>query len=156
MGDLYEVVDLRAAADARLTERRPVHADVCAELDVVLDHHDSDLRHLVVPTGHRCKPETVGTHDDTGVEDAPHPDAAPRLHHHVRMKDGVVPHLDVVAQHGPRPDHRVRAHHGAFTDGGVRPDRRGVGDAGRPGNYRAGVDTGRRPCGWVEQVQELG
>ena len=35
--DLHEVVDLRAGADARLADRRPIDRRVRADLDVVFD-----------------------------------------------------------------------------------------------------------------------
>ena len=43
---MHQVVDLRAAADARLAERRAVDRGVRADLDVVLDDDAADLRHL--------------------------------------------------------------------------------------------------------------
>jgi len=46
--DLDEVVDLGAALDERDVRRRPVDRRVRADLDVVLDADDPDLRDLAV------------------------------------------------------------------------------------------------------------
>ena len=59
VADLHQVVELRAAADAGLAERGAVDRGEGADLDVVLDHHDPDLRELVVAArrASRAKPK---------------------------------------------------------------------------------------------------
>ena len=57
VADLHEVVDLGAGADPRLAHRGAVDGGVGADLDVVLDHHRADLRHLDVrPSASRVNP----------------------------------------------------------------------------------------------------
>ena len=46
MRDLHEVVDLRAGADPRLADRRPIDRRVGADLDVVFDDDVGVLRDL--------------------------------------------------------------------------------------------------------------
>ena len=48
VGDLHQVVDLRARLDPRLAHRRPIDRRVGADLDVVFDHDDRRLRDLLV------------------------------------------------------------------------------------------------------------
>src|SRR4051812_24384275 len=48
VADVDHVVELRAAPDARATERRAIDAGVRAELNVVFDHNGSDLWKLVI------------------------------------------------------------------------------------------------------------
>src|SRR5690242_498636 len=47
VGDLHQVVDLAPPPDPGHLEGRPVDDGVGADLDVVLHHHDADLRDLV-------------------------------------------------------------------------------------------------------------
>src|SRR5689334_2513415 len=48
--DLDQVVDLHAFLDPGASEARPVDGGVRADLDVVVDLHDPDLRHFLVST----------------------------------------------------------------------------------------------------------
>ena len=71
--DLHQVVDLGARSDARLVERRAVDRRVGADLDVVLEHGDADLRHLEVAPAARDVAEAVGADHRAGVEHHPLP-----------------------------------------------------------------------------------
>jgi len=46
MSDLYEVVDLSAAFDARFADRGAIDGRVCADLDIVFEHDATGLRNL--------------------------------------------------------------------------------------------------------------
>src|SRR5262249_6672473 len=46
--DHHQIVELAAAPDARAAEPRAIDGRVRADLDVVLEHHVADLRHLLV------------------------------------------------------------------------------------------------------------
>ena len=48
VGDLHQVVDLRARLDARLANRRPIDRRVGAQLHLVFDDDRGDLRNLLV------------------------------------------------------------------------------------------------------------
>src|SRR5205085_119667 len=48
VADLHEVVDLRSFADDGFAEGGAIDGGAGADLDVVLDPHDSDLRNLVM------------------------------------------------------------------------------------------------------------
>jgi hypothetical protein len=52
VADVDEVIDLRAAADPSLLQSASVDGGVCANLNIVFDHHRSLLRKLCVSA--RC------------------------------------------------------------------------------------------------------
>jgi len=66
VGDLHEVVDLGATADARLAEGGPIDAAVAADVHVVLDDHLPELRHLAVAGAVPAEAETIAA--DHGAE----------------------------------------------------------------------------------------
>ena len=68
--DLHQVVDLRPVADRRLAERGAVDRASGADLDVVADAHDADLRDLVMPSALRGEAVAVRADDDAAVDDA--------------------------------------------------------------------------------------
>ena len=81
VADLHQVVELGAAPDARLAERRAVDRGERADLDVVLDHHDPHLRELVVAAlGVAREAEAVG------------PDHGAVLHHHAAAEPAALAH----------------------------------------------------------------
>ena len=68
MGHLNQVVKFHTLVDDSLTHRRTVHTCVGANLHIVLDHHDADLRNLVVALGVGCEAEAVGTNDTSCMD----------------------------------------------------------------------------------------
>src|ERR1019366_1447909 len=68
--DHHEVVDLRSVADDRLAEGGAVDRGAGADLDVVADAHDADLRDLVMAPALCCEAITVRADDDAAVDDA--------------------------------------------------------------------------------------
>src|SRR5204862_7617989 len=70
VADLHEVVDLRPLADDRVAERPAVDGRVRADLDVVLDAHPAELRHLVMPPSLGGEAVAVAADHDAAVEDA--------------------------------------------------------------------------------------
>ena len=117
---------------------------VGADLDVLLDHHPADLRHLVVDAAVGGVAEAVGAQHRAGVDDAPGSD------------------LGVVVEHGVRMEHRALPHHAAAADGdegvdgrarrrsGCRRRSRRTGRRGRSGRPRSrapGWPWGGRPPG---------
>src|SRR5262249_61987961 len=69
--DLHEIINFCPSADDRVPERTAVDAGIGADLDVVLDDHGADLRHLEVAGGGERKPEAVLPDPDAGVQDDP-------------------------------------------------------------------------------------
>ncbi len=84
--NLHQIVDLRATTDPGLAESRTIDADVGAELDIVLENDDPDLRHLVVDAVNGRETKAVGADHSPRVDDAPIPDTAIILDHHPRVR----------------------------------------------------------------------
>ena len=151
MADLDEVVDLRSPSDPRLAERGPVDRGVGADLDVVADPDDPDLRNLAVCRAVPDVAEAVGSDNDPGVQDAPRADDAPLLDDGVRMQEAVVSDLGALAHErsfrdpGPLPHARAGADCRPRCDGGSPSDPRARMDA-RP----TGDSGGRPPAGECE------
>ena len=92
VADLHQVVDLRAGADARLADRRPIDRRVGADLDVVLDDDVGALRNLQVRA--------------VGLPREPEPFAA---EHRAVLHDDPVADDDAVANRDLRADDAVLA-----------------------------------------------
>ena len=69
MGDHHQVVDLAAAADHGVGPAAAVDRAVGADLDVVLDQHAAELRHLEVAVGAEREAEAVLADARAGVDD---------------------------------------------------------------------------------------
>src|SRR5215471_8183944 len=143
VADLHEVVDLRAAADDGPAQHGAVDRGVGADVHVVFDHDDADLRDLAMRGAVEDVAESVAADDGAGLDRhaAAEPDALAQ--HHPRMGHRGFAYLDsgsdighrVDTGPGPddraRVDHRQSAHRGARVHAGVaRHDRRRI-DAGR-------------------------
>ncbi len=147
---LHQVVELRAPADAGLAERGPVHGGQRADLDVVLDDDDADLRELVVPAlAVPGEAEAVAADHGPVLHDDPAPEPAALAHLHARVDHAVLAHFDALVEHDVRVEGRARAHpHARPHDRErshvhVRPeDRRGVHLRGR---VHPGRGVRRRP-----------
>ena len=100
VGDLHEVVDLGAGADAGLPDRRPVDRRIRADLHVVLDDEPADLRDLLVrAVGAPGEAEAVAAHDRAVLD------------HHAVADDDPLAHGDVRVQHAVVADARARTDH---------------------------------------------
>ena len=139
VADLHQVVDLRSATDRGGVEGGPIHRRVGADLHVVPDHDDADLRQLDLGGGFRAlrEPETVRAQDDTGVHDHPLADAGAVVDHDVGMEHGAGAQTAAAAYHGVGADHHARTERRAPADHGECVDAGGVVDLG------GSVDTGR-------------
>src|SRR5262249_1565365 len=153
VADLHEVVDLGPAADDGLAEGGPVDRGVGADLDVVLDADDPDLRDLAVAAAVPDVPEAVRTDDRAGVEDAAVPDAAPVRSRRVRAGGGVLANGGVPADVGARGERGPRADAGTGRDGGARRDRGAGADASRAVNEGPGGDAGSGPLRGTQNAE---
>ena len=59
MGKLHKIINLRTRPDHRGPELGPVDAGTRTDLDVILDDHATDVRHLVVPALGEVETQTV-------------------------------------------------------------------------------------------------
>src|SRR4030081_3594220 len=67
--DVHHVINLRAAADARATQRRAIDAGVSAQFDVVFDQHGPNLGKLVITRLAAYVTETIRANDNARMED---------------------------------------------------------------------------------------
>ena len=151
--DLHEVVDLRAAADARLPDRRTIHGGVRAELDVVFDHHGSDLRDLLVrPVAAADEAVAVAADDHAVLQDDAIADGDALAERHVGVDHAVGADPGARADRHVREDDGVVADRRALPDRHERADRDAVADARIAGDRRQRVHAGRRAPGGREQA----
>src|SRR5262245_9584356 len=104
--DLHEIINFRALADHRVLEGAAVDAAVGTDLDVVLNDHAADLRHLEMPLGAHGEAETSLPDAHAGMQD--HPVADQGMHHaaagpHVAATADAHP----ISHQGTRRDHRT-------------------------------------------------
>src|SRR5581483_12332699 len=102
VSDLHEVIDLRSLSDHRFAERSAIDARVRADLDVVFDAHDADLRNLAMTAAHLDESEAIGADDHAAMQDASLADSGAVVNRHVRINERVVADLDVVADRAER------------------------------------------------------
>src|SRR5207247_7501345 len=123
VADLHEVVDLRSLADHRFADGAAVDGGVRADLDVVLDPHAADLRHLVMPPLLGGEAVAVAADDDAAVEDAAPADGRPLVDRDERIDD------------------RALADRAAGGDGDALVDRDAVADRDVVADGREGADA---------------
>src|SRR5438552_7124689 len=88
MANLYQVVDLRTAADSRLSDRRLVNRRACADLHVIFDHDSAGLRNLEPVRVFVLRiAETVRTDHGVVVNDHPLAYLAAFANRYSRMND---------------------------------------------------------------------
>ena len=116
MGNLHEVVELNALADDGRTHCRTVYTGVSADLNIVLDGHDANLRYLVVAFCVRSEAESVRTDYAASVKSYVVAELAALIDGRVRVDEAVVAHLHVVADYGVRIDLAVVAYNGVVAD----------------------------------------
>src|SRR5436190_8004677 len=109
VADLHLIVDLRSFADDGLAERRAIDAAVRANLDVVLDARDADLRDLPMLAGDDSEAKPVGANDHSGVENTALADFAAVIDCDVGVEQGVVADLHAIADNAEGSNRYVLA-----------------------------------------------
>ena len=105
VGDLNQVIDLRAFADNSWTQGAAVNGYIGPDFDVVAQEHIPDLRHLAVHTRIQHVTKAIGADDAAGVDSDAIPDVRARVNRHVWEKHDVLPesasraHKDASVQH---------------------------------------------------------
>ena len=135
MTDLHQVIDLNAAADAGFAYAGSVDAGVGLNFHVVFDYDWSWLRNLVplsvVSLG---EAKSVGTDDDSVVQQDVVADAAVLADHNVSVREEVAADLYAAI------DYRVREQHCMIADLDVLVDDHIRTDVSVASNLRAGMD----------------
>ena len=110
MRDLDEVVDLRAGANPRFTDGRPIDGRVRPNLHVVFDNDVGMLRDFQMrPVSLLHESETVAADDRAVLHDHAMADLHAFAHRHVRMNHTVVANPDIGADHDIGINGRARA-----------------------------------------------
>jgi len=128
VGDLHEIVDLRAGPDSGLAQKGPVDTRVGPDFHVVLDDDPSELGHLHGPFRMGNEPKAVTAQDGPPMDEDPSPDPDPGVDDDARMEDAFGPHLrvsvkDTVAhQLGTRINPHARSDIAEGSDPGRRMD----------------------------------
>ena len=127
--DLDEIVDLRPLPDAGFANGRTIDRRIGADLHVVLDHHITDLRDLVVAAiGVAGEAETVTPddravlHDDAVAELHAFPDGDASVDHTVGTDDRTTANDDVWVHDRARSDSCPVANHRVGANGRVARD----------------------------------
>src|SRR5689334_7343682 len=120
--DVHDVVEFRAASDARAAECGAVYAGVRAEFDVVLNYYRADLRKLLVAVivAHVTKTVSADTHGCVQYDAIAKRDAV--VENDVRMQHAVVADRHVRADDDAGFNARRSADARVFTDLDVRAD----------------------------------
>ena len=132
VGDLDEVVEFDAVAEDGGAERGAVDGGAGSDLASVAEDDIAELWHLFVTSVRRSKPEAIGAHDGTGLEDAVAADHGVRSEHATGADAAALSDLDVPAHDGAGLNDATGA------DGGTRPD------VAKGPDGDAGLDAGLR------------
>src|SRR5437868_13721918 len=90
MRDVDQVIDLHTLLNPGATESSPIDCHICADLDIIIDLHNPNLRLFLMTTLFRFESKTVRPYDRTGVDDyaranlASFPDSDVRINKAVR------------------------------------------------------------------------
>src|SRR5436190_16561718 len=125
--DLDQVVDLGPLAYYRFTQGRAIDRRPGADLNVVLDPDDSDLRNLVMLAIVHGEAVSVRADDDTGVNDAPATDAGAIVDDYAGIDDRIVAEgrsgfdRDILENRDVVPDDNILSDRCEWTDGHICP-----------------------------------
>src|SRR3989475_9028649 len=140
----HEVVNFCAAADARFSDGRAIHARVRLNLDIVFDHNRAGLKDLVpAAAGLAGEAETISSNDDAVLQGDAVADGAEFAHHGVGMRAENAANAYAAVQR----DETVQ--HGVFTDADglihetIGPDVRAGSDSRRGSNSRRWMNPRR-------------
>ena len=156
MGDLHEIVDLRAPANPRRPQRPAINRHIRADLHVVADDHLPDLRHFAVGAVVQHVAIAVGTNHRPGVKARAPANFRARIQGDVRKQPGLLAQQAIVAHKIAALQNRFRPDARAFADGAMRSNvRRGI-HLRRRRHNGAGMDAGGKNGLGKEQGERFG
>src|SRR3989441_8191518 len=145
MSHLNQIIQLRSAFDARLSGRGAIDRGIRANLDVVFDHHATNLRNLQPTTLFVFgKSETVAANHGVVVNNDARADDRVLTDRDAGMNLGIVANLDAIV------DGRVRMNPDALAKLDVFPDYRMRADGNSVTELRSRIDYGGRVNFWFE------
>src|SRR5262249_8996031 len=138
VADHHEVVDLGPRADARRVEGTTVDRGAGADLDVVVNHDPTQLRHLDMASLLLAIAEPVGAEDRVGVDDDTLAEHTAVVEDNVRVQGHVVAEPAVTADDDAGIEATASTDDGPFANAD-----KGV-NAGLGAEDHAGVDSSAR------------
>ncbi len=152
-----QVVDFRAAADARFAYRGAVDARVGLNLDIILQNSRTGLDHFVpravVLLG---EAQAVATDNHAVLEDDAVADPAVLADYRVGVSKEVIADFGATINRDETMQDRVLAKLGFFIDEAVRSDVRAFGDSGGAGDDGGRVDPWFVARWLVEKLNGMG
>lgn len=138
VANVHQVVNLRAAADARLIQRTAIDGRVGADFDIVFDYQPSDLWRLLIASTLRIADVTkaVAAKDSSGLRHNAVAERRAGIDSDVRIDTAMASDRCIIADYGTCANGRFIADYDAFTkdcegaDGYVLTDFGGRGDDG--------------------------
>src|SRR6185436_9978899 len=130
VANVHHVVQLRAAADSRASQRGAIDAGLSAQFDLVFNYHRADLGKLVMTLLIANIAETIGADHDSGMKNHAVSNGHVVVNHDVRMNHAIAADGDMVANAGPRVDLRAAADLCLVSDGNIGSDIGGQSDVG--------------------------
>ena len=153
VGDLHEVVDLRAGLDARLADGGPIDGRVRAELDIVLDDHRCDLGDfLVCAVAPSNESVPVAADDDAVLEHDAVANRDALANRDVRVEDAVNADPRAGTNRHVRKDDRAIADDHSFAHGDERADRHAIAQMRIVRHSRHPVHSRLRLPSWREDA----
>src|SRR5947208_17077885 len=95
--DLHEVINLDSLLDPGAAKTRAVDRRIGADLDVIVDLHDPDLRDFLVPARGHFESKTIRADDGPAVNNDPITDRAPLANRNVWINETPSPDDAVVS-----------------------------------------------------------
>ena len=141
MGNLDEIVKLDALADHCAAHGGAVDTSVGANLHIVLDGDDANLRYLVVTLGIGGKTESVGSDDTTCVENAVVANLAVMIDYGIAIDLGVAAYGRLLAYGDMRMENAAVANDNIRANGNKRTDIAVFAYLGRGMDERKGIDA---------------
>src|SRR6516225_964252 len=123
VSDLDEIVDLHAFLNPGSAESCAINRCVRADLDVVIDLHDSDLRDFLVAPFNRFESETVGPDDHAAMNNHSGTNSASFANRHIGINQARVPNSAFMPNVTSGADDRLTADRRVRFDDGVRLNR---------------------------------
>jgi hypothetical protein len=141
-----QVAELRTRRNARPTQRRPIDRAIRADLDIVTDLHNADLRDLHPLAAHRGIPQPIITNDRAGVNRNPVTYDRALIDDDVGIQQQVLANTTLGSNIAPGVYHGFGADHDLIGDRHARVNRRALTYA------RARRYVGRRSVLWQLRV----
>ena len=141
MGDHDLIVDFDVAFDDGFSETGAIDGGICSDLDVIVDLDDAGLGNFNQSIGTWNKSETVGTDDDSGVDDALSADGAAVHQSDVGIEDGSSSDFSSVTDVASSSDAGAVGNLGVIFDGDVGTDGYSLSDLRALGDGCGGVDA---------------